>query len=217
MMTCSNTVNSRRGVSAVVDPAVVHRGVQITRHSRITQACSAMALASAFIVGVSVQALAVDPPNPEANKVWGGCVLSPTTVTGLVTSIQAGPKIQGNQVKVSFVVVYTLTYDNNGQPLLGSGSPFTGPVICTNPSEVGITAFDKEGEAGGVTHLLEETTDIPTQTDPGNANSVDILEADEMFSLKYHLNDGANAGDTEKRVCHTTVNNVDCFRIFPVP
>jgi hypothetical protein len=172
-----------------------------------------MALASALVIGGSVQALAADPPDPAANKVWGGCVLTPTTVTGLIGNIDDGPGIQGNQVKVSFVVVYTLAYDNNGQPLTGSGSPFTGPVICRNPSEVGITSLDNTGG------LLKETTDIPTQTDPGvpKATSVDILDAEEAFFLRYVLNNGANIGKKENRVCHSTDGNVDCFRIFGAP
>ena len=56
--------------------------------------------------------------------------------------------------QVSFVVVYSLVNDNVGQRL--SGSNFTGPIICTNPDEVGITARDKNGGP------LKETTDIPT-------------------------------------------------------
>lgn len=215
MMTCSNTVNSRRGVGAVVDPVVADRGgargAQIARRPRIAQACSAMALASAFVAAVSVQALAADStPPPAKDKVWGGCRLSATTVSALENDLEAPGGIGNNKAAVSFVVIYTLANDNNGQLL--KGTDFTGAVICTNPSAVGIAAFDKTG-----TNLLTETTDIPTQTDPGNAPSVDILEAEEMFSLKYQLNGGANAGDIEKRVCHTTDNNVDCFRIFPVP
>ena len=222
MMAYSNTSISHPDVGVHLVGDMVAYGpcagrAQIARWTEMTSACKAMALASALVIGGSVPALAVDPPDPAANKVWGGCVLTPTTVTGLIGNIGVGQGIQGNQVKVSFVVVYTLAYDNNGQPLTGSGSSFTGPVICRNPSEVGITAFDKGGEGGQV--LLKETTDIPTQTDPGvpQATSVDILDAEEAFFLRYVLNNGANAGKNEKRVCHTTDGNVDCFRIFGAP
>jgi hypothetical protein len=187
MMECWNTSNLRRG------------------------ACEAMALASALVVFSSAQALAqADPPGPAPNKVWGGCVLDVTSPTGTVANLMADLEKGGiPSPEVSFVVVYTLANDNNGQDL-GNGT-FTGPVICTNRAEVDITAHDKNGNP------LKETTDIPTQTDPGGATSVDILEAEEAFLLQYLLNTGDNAGDTEKRVCHTTDANVDCFRIFPPP
>jgi hypothetical protein len=170
-----------------------------------------MALASVLLAGSSSQVLGTDPPGPTADKAWGGCQLSATTVAGLKTDLSAIGGVPNPDV--SFVVVYVLKNDNDGQKL---GSNATGPVVCRDPAAVGITAFDKNGEAGGDLHRLRETTDIPTQTDPGNATSIDILAAEEAFTLQYTLNDGANAGKIEKRVCLTTKGNVECFRIFPV-
>jgi len=181
---------------------------QTTRWCGMPSACKAMALALALVVGGSVQALAQDPPNQEANKVWGGCSLDPATVSELETDIEAGGI---PNAKVDFIVVYSQENPNNGQKRSGPG--YTGPVICTNPNEVDITAFDKNGEAGGV--RLSETTDIPTQTDAGGAMTVDILSAEEAFVLQHKLKDGSNTGEIQNRVCHTTDANVDCFLIFP--
>jgi hypothetical protein len=217
MVGCSKTSES----SAVIDRllggkvADVRAGrAQATRWHGMASACKAIAVASTLVVGVSVHALATDPPDPATDRAWGGCVLNPTAVTQLIQSIRDSSipgTIQDSQVKVGFVVVYTLANDNDGQPL--GGSTFTGPVVCKNPSEVGITALDNTGAP------LKETTDIPTQTDPGpvKATSIDILAAEEAFALQYTLNNGSNAGKIEKRACYTTKGNVECFRIFPSP
>jgi len=180
---------------------------QATCRHGITSAFRAMAVASALVAGTSIPAIAADPPAPAANRVWAGCQLSPTTVTALIGNLEATGGIPSGNAAVSFVVVYTLANDNNGQHL--SGPNFTGPVICTNPGQVGITAFDKNGETGG--NRITETTDIPTQTHP-SGGTIDILEAEEEFILKYVLS-GSTA--PEKRLCHSTGPNVDCFRIFP--
>jgi hypothetical protein len=178
--------------------------------AQLTRVCSAMALASALAVGGSVQALAADPPDPAANKVWGGCQLSPTTLSNLELDLKDGGI---PQPEVSFVVVYTLKNANDGQRL--SGTSITGPVICTDSTTVGITAFDNFGEAGGPTHLLKETTDIPTETHTvPPTTTINVLGGEEAFILQYQLNNGANPLPIEKRICHTTGNNVDCFRIF---
>jgi len=173
--------------------------------AQLTRVCSAMALASALAVGGSVQALAADPPDPAANKVWGGCLLSPPTVLDLEADLKDGGIPQG---EVSFVVVYTLKNLNDGQKL---SSGFTGAVICTDPAAVGITALDKNGNP------LKETTDIPTDTHTG-VSTINVLGGEEAFILQYQLNPDTNPLPNplpiEKRICHTTGNNVDCFRIF---
>jgi hypothetical protein len=218
MMAYSNTSISHPDVSIHLVSARVACSVragraQIARWTRMTSACKAMALASALVVGSLVQALAADdPPGPAANKVWGGCRLNAPTVLALENDLEAQGGIGSNKAEVNFVVVYTLKNPNNGQLL--SGSSFTGPVICTNRAAVGITAFDKGGAAGGV--LLKETTDIPTGTHTGVA-TINVLSAEEAFILQYELNNTANPLPIEKRFCHTTDANVDCFRIFGAP
>ena len=216
MMAHSNTSVSHPDVDFHLEGARVGYGArarraQAPRRRRITGACEAMALASALIVGGSVQALAQDPPDPAANRVWAGCVLDDTSPTGTVANLKADLEKGGIPVgEVSFVVVYTLANDNDGQDR-GDGS-FTGPVICTNSAEVVITAEDEDGDP------LTERTDIPTQTHTGAAttDTVNLLSAEEFLILQYSLN-FAPVGQIEKRVCHTTDANVDCFRIFPKP
>jgi hypothetical protein len=196
-MTAHRTTSDSTGVRALLPTRRTMGGAH-----------AAVALASALLLGGSVPALATgptDPPNPAVSHVWAGCELSPATLEALAAD--AAVEVEGT-AQISFVVVYTLSNDNDGQLLGESG--FTGPVLCTNPFEVGITALQKDG-----TTPLTETSDIPAQTDPGGATTVDILEAEEAFIIKYRLDNGANAEDIEKRVCHTVDGNVDCFIIFP--
>jgi hypothetical protein len=169
----------------------------------MTSACKAMTLASALVVGTSVPALAQDPSGPAANRTWGGCLLTETIVSDLEDVLNASAI---NNANVSFIVVYSQEAPNGGFKL--TGTSFTGPVICTDPAEVDITARDKDGNP------LMETTDIPTQTNPGG-NTVDIRSAEEESILQLKINGGSNAGDIVNRVCHTTDANVDCFLIFP--
>ena len=173
----------------------------------------AAALASVLVVGGSVEAFAQDTPDPGKDKVWGGCVLDTlTTVPNLIADIQEGLNISDPGVTVSFVVVYTNANNNNGQPLTAPSGAFTGPVICTNPDAVDITAKDENGAP------LKETTDIPGGIDGTSpADDVDIKSAEEVFILQYKVNGGDLDGDTENRVCHTTDANVDCFRITAAP
>lgn len=198
------------GCTKISDPSAVVGG----RWRATAGAWKATVLAAALLVGGSIEALAQDPPDPAKDKVWGGCLLDTATVSELIADIQAGPGIDDPGVKVSYVVVYTRANDNNGQPLIATppGPGFTGPVICRNPDEVDITARDN---ATPTPNPLKETTDIPTQTDPGGATTVDIKSAEEAFILQHELNGGTNDGDIENRVCHTTDANVDCFLIFP--
>jgi hypothetical protein len=170
-------------------------------------ACVAVALASAILLGGSVQVLA-----QTADHVYGGCELSFEAIQALQTdaSVEDTEGEEGPEpvpARISFVVVYSLTDDpddNDGQAL-GAGS--TGPVICINTDEVGITDFEE----------VTEDSDIPTETDPAGADTVDILETEESFIIKYQLNGGDNDGNIEKRICHTVDENVDCFIISPVP
>ena len=180
-------------------------------------ACAAMALASAILLGGSVEVLA-QTPDPAADHVYGGCVLSEAAIAALEIDASVedtgGEEPEAVPARISFVVVYTLTEDpedNDGQTL-GAGS--TGPVICINPVDVNITAFEADGETP-----LTEQSDIPTDTDPNfeDGNTVDVLETEEAFIIKYqHRFDEETLGDIEKRICHTVDENVDCFIISPL-
>lgn len=174
------------------------------------RACAGMAFASAMLLGGSLEALAGGGggpiPSPAADHVYGGCTLSEGTLAGLAADARV-QGVEGPAAEVSFVVVYTLSNDNDGQSL-GEGGPFTGPIICINDTEVEITAKEADGDP------LTEASDIPTDTDPGGADTVDVLETEESFIIKYQLN--GEPGDIEKRICHTVDGNVDCFIIRPV-
>lgn len=176
---------------------------------------SLLALSAALLVGSTVHALAQTPP-PAVDHVWGGCILSETAVIELQNSITAGTGAEG--ADVDFVVVYSRANSNDGQFLGGGG--VTGPVICINDDQVGITAF--EADEGILTEASRIPTDthqlVPGEPDEDEPTSVNLLAAEEVFILQYELLDGEeDAGDIEKRICHTVAGNGDCFRIFPLP
>lgn len=205
-LTCTNVVGGQADCAGAGDGKVVSRPGMLA-------AGKTLALASALLAAASVGAFAQeDPPAPAANRVWGGCTLSATTVDSLLTN-ELGAEF-GSQAAVSFVVIYTLR-ENNGQRLTDTTD--TGPVICTNQhagingAVEGITAQEADGDP------LSEDSDIPGDThDPVTepvawSSNLNILDTEQMFSLRYEIID---TGGVEKRVCHTVDANTDCFRIF---
>jgi hypothetical protein len=132
---------------------------------------------------------------PQANHVVS-CTLDSTTYNDLFTLLNPITNPPFNPGEVAFVVIYTLN-NNNGQKLSGPGpARYTGPVVCTSPG-VSMTA-------------TLGTTDIPNSTDQPGASSIDLLNTEEAFLLRYKINPGTKI---EKRFCHTVANNSDCFRI----
>jgi hypothetical protein len=177
--------------------SVTHRMKDARRQRRL-----AIVAAAALGVCLSSAAFAVDGPQP--GRVWGGCVLSPTTVAAIQADVNDGIGASADaDIQVAFLFVYSL-HDNDGQGPVKEGptTGYTGPVLCTNPDEVGLIK-------------VKETDDIPTQTGPSGASSVDILDLEEAMVLRYQVNGGPANDAIEKRVCHTTGNNNDCFRISP--
>jgi hypothetical protein len=162
-------------------------------------ACAAIALASALLVGSMGAAIAQSPPAPAPNKAWGGCTLDADAVAALESRINAGGQFDDSldgPFKVSFVLVYALDNDNDGQPLepanVEDPLEFTGAILCTN---------DVAGDPGEV--------DIVTTTETTTISNVDLLDAEQTFVLQYE-----GAGGIQKRVCHKTDSSTDCFRIF---
>jgi hypothetical protein len=176
-------------------------------------ACAAIALGSALLAGSTGAAIAQPPPAPQEDRAWGGCTLDAEAVDALESRINASGDFDdttGGPFKVSFVLVYALDNDNDGQPLdVGElddddddddddeAPPFTGVILCTN-------AADDPGQV-----------DIETTTETTVLPDVDILDIEQTFVLQYRVNGGPSDGKTEKRVCQTTDSNTDCFRIFP--
>lgn len=160
------------------------------------------------------------PVNPEAvdgplaNRVWAGCRLDSTTTSRILTNLKAGTDINDPQVDVSFVVVYSFKFANDGQPLVSGGT--TGPVVCLAPS----ARIEK----------TKEEEDIPTAEDQGSGVlNVDLLDLSEALLIRYGY-DTTTGGRLENRFCHTVANpatgtpgnpppetNTDCFRVFPKP
>jgi hypothetical protein len=90
--------------------------------------------------------------------------------------------------------------DNDGQPVSGG---FTGPIICIN----------ENNENLGV-EVTSQTAPIPPNGT--GASTVDTLDAEDAFILRYVLNGGDNDGVKEKVICHTVNDQTDCFRISPL-
>jgi hypothetical protein len=141
---------------------------------------AAAGLGMALLVGVSGAPLA-----QTADRVWADCELSPDTVNALLGHVGGLTSNNAGSQEVAFVVIYSISNDNNGQPV--GTRDFTGPVICRNTAVVG----------------------IPTpaqQTDP--IGTVDILDAASAFLLRYR-----DGGTLRNRLCHTVDSTTDCFLI----
>lgn len=168
----------------------------------VAQIGMATALASALLVGASNPAPAADP-ELNLNRVWAGCVLNPTTVTGLVADLEtSGVGTEDADPEIAFVLVYSLNNDNDGQPAeVDETQGFTGPVLCLNED----LNLDETVDLGIET--TTQTTPIPAI---GTAN---FLDTEDVFIVRYELDD--ESGTIEKVLCHTVKSNTDCFRISP--
>jgi hypothetical protein len=175
-----------------------------SRSSRGTSGAHALVLLAA--AGAGLTALAGSAAHaqgiigtPQQNHVVS-CTLDTTTYNNLVTLLNPITNPPFNPGQVGFIVIYTLN-DNDGQKLSGSGpARYTGPVVCTSP---GVSMAATLG-----------TTDIPNSTDQPGATSIDVLNTEEAFLLRYKINQGSLTNTIEKRFCHTVANNSDCFRVF---
>ena len=154
------------------------------------------ALAGLFLAGGASPAIAIDvgDADPLPDRVYAECVLSDDAVEALVESIEDvnsnnpnDPEIVG---AVSYVVVYVVGNDNNGQEIVEDESlGFTGPAICINDLEVEVTP-------------ALQTDDIP---------DIDILDLQDALILRHPpAGDGSPGAN---RICHTTDGNTDCFDI----
>jgi hypothetical protein len=158
------------------------------------------ALAALFLAIGTSPALAIDvgDADPLPDRVYAECVLSDDAVEALVESIEDVNSNNPNDAEivgaVSYVVVYVVGNDNNGQEIVDDeSSDFTGPAICINDSEVEITP-------------ALQTDDIP-DIDP----DIDILDLQDGLILRHApAGDGAPGAN---RICHTTDGNTDCFDI----
>jgi hypothetical protein len=157
-------------------------------------------LFAGLTAGLSLPAQA----DPVANTVFTECTFTtgPHTTRGTLNSVlnisQTNlNKLTGGEIQASYILIYTRQNPNDGQDLANSAL-FTGPILCRNLD----TRVDPTTEA----------TQIP---DPTRADSVNILDAEEVSHLRYEPNVGTMVGPAEKRVCHTVASNTNCFIIRP--
>jgi hypothetical protein len=150
-----------------------------------------------LLAGGTHSAMAVDVGDVDVipDQVYAECELSADAVEALVESIEDVNSPNPNDAEivgeVSYVVVYVVGNDNNGQEIVDDGSSlgFTGPVICVDADAVGIEP-------------ALQTDDIP---------GVDILDLQDALILRHApAGDGAPGAN---RICHTTDGNTDCFDI----
>jgi hypothetical protein len=146
-----------------------------------------MLAAAALLSGVSLPAMA-----QQANHVFANCTFTTAALQSALKIPLSG--FVNNQLQASYIVIYTRTNPNDGQPLKSPAGSFSGPILCVNSTE----------SATATT----ENTPIPNATNQPGTTSVDILGAEEAFHLQYQRNPG---GVIEKRVCHTVAGITDCF------
>jgi hypothetical protein len=157
-----------------------HRSGSVPRGSGLARFAVAASL-FACAMGVTFPAFAQD-----ANRL-GLCTLDGDTVSALRDDVDADIGVDGDP-EIAFVVVYSISNDNNGQPV-ATGT--TGPILCTNP-------------AAPVPFETTADTDI---------FDIDILDSAEAFLLRFEGTGGSS--DPETRFCHTTNANVDCYLLGP--
>lgn len=157
-------------------------------------------LFASLTAGLSLPARA----EPAANTVFSDCTFTTGshTTRGTLNSVlninQTDlNKLAGGEIQASYILIYVRQNPNDGQDL-ASSTLFTGPILCRNLDTA-------------VTPTTENTL-IP---DPTLADSVNILDAEEVSHLRYEPNIGNVVGAAEKRVCHTVASNTNCFIIRP--
>jgi hypothetical protein len=155
----------------------------------------AMLAAAGLVSCVSLPAMA-----QQANRVFANCTFTTATLQSILNIPLSG--FVNNQLQASYIVIYTRTNPNDGQPLKSPAGTFSGPILCVNAT----------ANAAEIAVPTTENTPIPNATNQPGTTSVDILGAEEAFHLQYRRNPG---GVIEKRVCHTVAGITDCFFIQP--
>jgi len=163
--------------------------------------CLAKPARTLAMVAISVLLSSIAPQGLRAadpDHVFANCTF---TISGLQAALTiSDPDLSTATLEASYILIYVRTNPNDGQQI-GITSTYTGPVLCHNSASESVVP-------------TTEATSIPNTTNHGSATSVDILDSEEAFHLRYHLNGGSGA--TEKRVCHTVAGNTDCFFIQPL-
>jgi len=163
-----------------------------SRRPARTAAGVGLAMATALLASGALAQSA--PPAPTANHTWGGCTLDAQTVEAIKNRINFGGQFDTQNpnanFNVSFILVYSLSNDNDGQPLKPPASGYTGAILCTNPESVG----------------------IQTTTETATLSGVDIRDVEQVHILQYREPSG---GPTKKRVCSVTDSFTDCFTVSP--
>ena len=136
---------------------------------------------------------------PIANRIYSDCTFTLSDLQDL--EIADLESLNGGQLQASYIIIYVRENPNDGQEIGTTGS-FTGPILCTNA-------------ATDVATPTTEDTLIPDSA--SEADTVNILGAEEVSHLQYEPNLTEGVGDPEKRVCHTVAGNTDCFLIRPRP
>lgn len=159
------------------------------------------ALAAVSVCGLWLQAMAAPPGAPVKDRIFAGCTF---TTAGLRAALNIPNSFKnsfvGDQLQASYILVYVRQNPNDGQPLDGTPTTYTGPVLCINSDTETIDQ-------------TTETTPIPNSINHSGVASVNLRGAESAFHLQYEL--APTPGDIEKRVCHTVAGNTDCFFIQP--
>ena len=156
------------------------------------------ALAALFLASWAPPAMS----DPIPNRIFAECKLSADTVASLEQDILDTNSPPPNDPEIdspliSYVVIYAIDNDNNGQRVLADGQGtvgpvlgFTGPVICVAP---------------------DINIDTALQTD--DIIEIDILDLQDALILRHAPTSASEGDPAANRICHTTDGNTDCFDI----
>jgi hypothetical protein len=146
-------------------------------------------MSSTLVVVASMPAFGQAAPDPELDRIWGGCVLSNAALTALQASLTSSSNRIGTP-QIAAVVIYSRDNPNSGQPVtVGPTSGFTGAVVCRNAA-------------------LFPAANTTSQGDPipPSGGTTTIQNADQSSLFRY------GTSEFDMRLCHTVRTNVDCFR-----
>lgn len=167
--------------------------------TKLAQTLTTIFVAALAFGGLAGQSLAAPPGAPADGEVYFDCTIG----VGGLSGFTLGDETAFAGLDIDYIVIYNVENDFNGQQLNGGGT--TGPIVCT-ASGLSVSAS-------------AESVPIPNNTDNPDIESIDILENNGNFILKYENNDtapllGSMDGNIDNRVC-VTADGVYCALIQP--
>jgi hypothetical protein len=167
--------------------------------AKVARPLTTVFVAALAFGGLVAQSLAAPPGAPADGEVYFNCTIG----AGGLSGFTLGDPSAFAGLDIDYIVIYSKDNEFNGQQLAGDGT--TGPIVC-HASDLDVSAS-------------AESVPLPNSTDNPGVESIDILENNGNFILKYKNNNaGPVPGDVvdgrvDNRVC-LTASGVECGIIF---